>query len=109
MRSGNRLETALDRAVKLAEQRGGDAHRDRRRGRRRRRFTMRRVRCCWPGKGSQTGADARRALVARFVLAHRLSPRDPLEMEDAEGEDAAIAMLLSDEAVTLEAVAPLLS
>jgi hypothetical protein len=46
--------------------------------------------------------------VARFVLTHRLSARDPLEMEDT-GEDAAIAMLLSEEAVTWEAVTPLLA
>jgi acyl-CoA dehydrogenase len=102
-----RLETALDRAVKLAE----SVAATRTEPQARRAATAlydaaSAVLLAW--EGSQPGADARRALVARFVLTHRLSARDPLEMEDT-GEDAAIAMLLSDEAVTLEAVAPLLA
>jgi alkylation response protein AidB-like acyl-CoA dehydrogenase len=103
-----RLETALDRAVTLAE----SVAATRTEPQARRAATAlydaaSAVLLAW--EGSQPGADARRALVARFVLTHRLSARDPLEMEDAEGEEAAIAMLLSDEAVTLEAVAPLLA
>jgi acyl-CoA dehydrogenase len=102
-----RLETALDRAVKLAE----SVAATRTEPQARRAATAlydaaSAVLLAW--EGSQPGADARRALVARFVLTHRLSARDPLEMEDT-GEDAAIAMLLSEEAVTWEAVAPLLA
>nr|WP_294521878.1 acyl-CoA dehydrogenase family protein [uncultured Rhodopila sp.] len=47
-------------------------------------------------EASRPGADARRALVARFVLAHRLSPVDPLAPQEAEWERAATAALLAD-------------
>jgi alkylation response protein AidB-like acyl-CoA dehydrogenase len=104
----NRLETALDRAVKLAE----SVAASRTEPQARRAATAlydaaSAVLLAW--EGSRKGADARRALVARFVLTHRLSPRDPLEMEDAEGDDTAIAMLLGDAPLKLEAVAPLLT
>jgi acyl-CoA dehydrogenase len=102
-----RLETALDRAVTLTE----SVAATRTEPQARRAATAlydaaSAVLLAW--EGSRPGADARRALVARFVLTHRLSPRDPLEMEDAEGEDAAIGLLLSDAPVTLADVASLL-
>jgi acyl-CoA dehydrogenase len=59
-------------------------------------------------EGSQPGSDARRALVARFVLAHRLSPFDPLAPEEAEWEQAAADALLGDQAMELGEVAGLL-
>ena len=60
-------------------------------------------------EGSRPGADARRALYARFVLEHRLSPRDPLAPEQADWEKAAIALVLRDRAATWDEVAPLLA
>ncbi len=60
-------------------------------------------------EGSRPGADARRVLLARMVIAHRLSPQDPLEIEDAAGEDAAIDLLLDETPLTLDRVAPLLA
>jgi acyl-CoA dehydrogenase len=50
------------------------------------------------------GADARRALVASCVLAHRLAPRDPLCPEEASWERAVAAMLLDDRPLTMAQV-----
>jgi len=47
-------------------------------------------------EGTRPSADARRTLLARFVLAHRLSPIDPLAPEEAAWEHAATAALLAD-------------
>jgi alkylation response protein AidB-like acyl-CoA dehydrogenase len=59
-------------------------------------------------EGSQPDADARRLLVARFVLAHRLSPRDPLAPEEAPWERPAAALLLAERGASLHEVTPLL-
>jgi alkylation response protein AidB-like acyl-CoA dehydrogenase len=59
-------------------------------------------------EGSRPGVDARRALVARFVLAHRLSPIDPLAPEQPEWERGATDALLGDKAMGLAEVAGLL-
>jgi alkylation response protein AidB-like acyl-CoA dehydrogenase len=59
-------------------------------------------------EGSQPGVDARRALVARCVLAHRLSPQDPLAPEEADWERPAAGLLLGATAASLTEVAPLL-
>ena len=104
----NRLESALDRAVRLAEtvaaartetqaRRAATALYD----------AASAVLLAW--EGSQPGADARRALVGRFVLDYRLSPQDPLALEDGEGDDAAIALLLEKTPASLERVRPLLA
>jgi len=104
----NRLETALDRAVTLAERVAENrAEPQARRAATALYDAASAVLLAW--EGSQPGADARRALVARFVLAHRLSPQDPLELDDSDDEEAAIAMLLEDTPLTLDAVAPLLA
>ncbi|MBV8868311.1 MAG: acyl-CoA dehydrogenase family protein [Acetobacteraceae bacterium] len=52
-------------------------------------------------EATRPGADARRALIARCVLAHRLAPRDPLCPEEAAWERAAAAMLLEDRPLTM--------
>ena len=64
---------------------------------------------CSPGRARATAADARRALLARFVLEHRLSPKDPLEPEEATWEGPAIAALLEDAPVPLARAAALLA
>jgi acyl-CoA dehydrogenase len=103
----NRLETALDRAVTLAERVAESrAEPQARRAATALYDAASAVLLAW--EGSQPGADARRALVARFVLAHRLSPHDPLQVEEPGDEETAIAMLLEDTPLTLDAVAPLL-
>jgi alkylation response protein AidB-like acyl-CoA dehydrogenase len=59
-------------------------------------------------EGSRPGADARRALYARCVVEHRLSPRDPLAPEEPDWEKAATALALRDRPATWDEVAPLL-
>jgi len=60
-------------------------------------------------EGTRPGADARRVLVSRFVLEHRLSPKDPLEPDGAAWEEPAIALLLADAAVPLTRASALLA
>ena len=60
----------------------------------------------WESCASANGG--RRALLARFVLERRLSPRDPFK-SDAPFERNAIGLLLEDRPLTLAEVAPLLS
>ena len=57
--------------------------------------------------GSQ-GGDARRLLLARMVLDHRLSPRDPLSLGD-DADDAMTDALLGDAPVDLETAARLVA
>ena len=59
-------------------------------------------------EGSQSGVDARRALLARFVLEHRLTLRDPLAPGDESWEQAAIDIILGDRPVSFAEVAGLL-
>ncbi len=59
-------------------------------------------------EATRPGADARRALLARCVLDHRLSPRDPLAPEEAAWERPATDLLLAPRAQELGAVTPLL-
>lgn len=47
------------------------------------------------------GGDARRLLLGRMVLDHRLAPRDPLALEDTAFDRAAAPALLNDDAVSL--------
>jgi hypothetical protein len=47
-------------------------------------------------------ADGRRLLLARLVLDHRLSPRDPLAADDVAAAAAIEQALLGDGPVTLE-------
>ncbi len=60
-------------------------------------------------EATRPGADARRALLARCVLEHRLSARDPLEPEDAAWERPATDLLLAPRARSIAEVAPLLA
>ncbi len=59
-------------------------------------------------EATRHGTDARRALIARFVLAHKLSPADPLAPEEAAWERPAGDALLSERPLTLDEVAALL-
>jgi acyl-CoA dehydrogenase len=60
-------------------------------------------------EGTRPGADARRVLLSRFVLAHRLSPTDPLAPEEAEWEAPATTALLAARRLDLAGVSPLLA
>ena len=104
----NHLEQTLDRAVQLAEKvaRTGSEPQARRAATALYDAASA-VLLAW--EGSRPGADARRVLLARMVIDHRLSPQDPLELEDASGEDAAINLLLDEAPLTLDRVALLLA
>jgi alkylation response protein AidB-like acyl-CoA dehydrogenase len=59
-------------------------------------------------EGNQPGVDARRALLARFVLEHRLMPRDPLARANDDWERDSIDIVLGEEPAALTRVATLL-
>jgi hypothetical protein len=102
------LNSALDRAVALAERVAN-----------KRQETLARqaatalydvssaVLLAW--EGSRRGTDARRALLSRFVLTHRLTPVDPLAPEEAAWEAPAIAALLDGKRLDLPEVVPMLA
>jgi hypothetical protein len=106
------LHTALQRALRQAERVAGAAQQE----------SLARaaasalydaasaVLLAWEGAalGARHG-DARRVLLARMVLEHRLSPRDPLDVQRAPGEDAAVHALLRDEAIAPAAASALLA
>ena len=60
-------------------------------------------------EASRVGNDARRALLARFVLEHRLSAQDPLAPVIREWEAGAAELVFSPCKVELAEVTGLLS
>jgi alkylation response protein AidB-like acyl-CoA dehydrogenase len=64
----------------------------------------------WEGAtlGAQ-GGDARRLLLSRLVIEHRLAPQDPLSLNEPGWEQEATDLLLSDRPVPLARAAALLS
>ena len=63
----------------------------------------------WEGvRSGMQGKDARRLLLSRMVLEHRLAPRDPLVNGDSSYDRKAAAALLSDEPIGLDEAAELL-
>jgi alkylation response protein AidB-like acyl-CoA dehydrogenase len=60
-------------------------------------------------EAAQPGTDARRALYARLILDHRLSPQDPLAPDEDEWEREAAEILLSERSVSIGEIAGLLS
>jgi alkylation response protein AidB-like acyl-CoA dehydrogenase len=59
-------------------------------------------------EAARPGADARRALYARFVLEHRLSAQDPLELQAGDREREAAEIIFSERQVSIGDVAALL-
>ena len=59
-------------------------------------------------EAARPGTDARRALYARLVLAHRLSAQDPLAPDEQAWERAAAEILLSERSVTIGEIGGLL-
>jgi acyl-CoA dehydrogenase len=60
-------------------------------------------------EAAQPELDARRALHARFVLEHRLSPKDPLAANDGGWENAAAELVFLERTVSIADVAELLA
>ena len=50
----------------------------------------------------ETTGDARRLLLSRLVMDHRLRPHDPMSLEDAEADSLAAELLLDDSPPDLE-------
>jgi hypothetical protein len=99
-----RLGDALDRAVRLAERVAAAGQESLARQAATALYdASSAVLLAW--EGSRPGADARRALLARFVLSHRLSPVDPLAPEEAEWERPATDALLGVKPLGLAEVA----
>jgi alkylation response protein AidB-like acyl-CoA dehydrogenase len=61
---------------------------------------------CW--EASRPGVDARRALLARLVLEHRLSVHDPLAPAERDWEGEAAGLIFAERSVTLDEVLGLL-
>ncbi|HEX9558142.1 MAG TPA: DNA alkylation response protein, partial [Reyranella sp.] len=55
------------------------------------------------------GGDARRLLLSRLVIEHRLAPQDPLSLAELDWEQEAMDLLLQDEPVPLAKATALLS
>jgi alkylation response protein AidB-like acyl-CoA dehydrogenase len=104
-----RLDTALTRAIAFVEQVAGksDAEPQARRAASALYHATSAVLLAW--EGTRPHADARRVLVARFVLEHRLSPQDPLASDAAAWEEEAIALLLDEAPVSLTRASALLA
>jgi len=60
-------------------------------------------------EGSRPDADARRMLLARCVLEHRLMPRDPLAPDEGAWEAPVASALLHNRPMTLAEAVPLLA
>ena len=66
---------------------------------------------CTAIEGAQLGAaggDARRLILARYVLEHRMQETQPLSLASFAWEDAAASLLLSDAPVPLAAAVTVL-
>ena len=59
-------------------------------------------------EAAQPGADARRALYARFVLEHRLSAQDPLAPRHGDWEREAAEILFSERQISIAEITGLL-
>ena len=103
-----RIGSALDRALLLAEDVARDpaAEAEARSAASALYNAVTAVLLAW--EGTRDAADARRALLSRFVLEHRLSPRDPLKRVTGEWEEKATALLLAGREVPMAEAAPLL-
>jgi alkylation response protein AidB-like acyl-CoA dehydrogenase len=104
----NTLGDALDRAIALAEHVAADGQERLVRQAATALYDVSSaVLLAW--EGSRPAVDARRALVARFVLTHRLSPVDPLAPQDALWERPATDALLGKRSLAFDEIAALLN
>jgi acyl-CoA dehydrogenase len=96
------LSSTLDRAVTLAEQvaRIGNETLARQASSALYHITSAVLLASEGGRLGERGGDARRLVLARMVLDHRLRPRDPLAI--ADDDDGAVAALLSDDPLPLD-------
>ncbi|HKW55012.1 MAG TPA: acyl-CoA dehydrogenase family protein [Stellaceae bacterium] len=104
-----RLGDALDRALLLAEEvaRNPDAEAEARTAATALYNAASAVLLAW--EGTRDPADARRTLLSRFVLEHRLAPRDPLALGQRKWEEGAIDLLLEEKPVPPDAAMSILA
>jgi acyl-CoA dehydrogenase len=104
----DRLRLALDRALAFAERVAAEPalEENARRVASGLYHTASAILMIW--EAAQPGADARRALYARFVLEHRLSVQDPLEPRYGEWERKAEEFVFSEREVAIAEIAGLL-
>ena len=106
-----RLETGLAQALDFAELVAADARHER--------FSRAAASALYHATGAallageglrlgEAGGDARRLLLARFVLDHRLNTPAPFALDGADWEEDAITLLLSEAPVPLDRAAALL-
>jgi alkylation response protein AidB-like acyl-CoA dehydrogenase len=104
----SRLNTALERACNLAERvaRAPQEEAQARRVTSALYHAASAILLAW--EGTRPGADARRILLARFVLEYRLTEQDPLALEARPWERPAVTLLLGERPVALSDAAALL-
>lgn len=106
-----RLESGLAQALDFAERVAADARHER--------FSRNAASALYHATGAvllaaeglrlgESGGDARRLLLARFVLDHRLTAPAPFALDGADWEDDAITLLLDEAPVPLDRAAALL-
>src|SRR5450631_2131008 len=105
----DRLRTALDRTLDFAERVAAEAslEADARQVASALYHITSAILMTW--EASRPGSDARRALYARFVLEHRLSPQDPLATQAGEWEGEAAEILFGERQVAIADIAGLLA
>jgi alkylation response protein AidB-like acyl-CoA dehydrogenase len=105
----SRLRTALDRTLDFAERVAAEASQEAnaRQAASALYHITSAILMTW--EASRPGADARRALYARLVLDHRLSPQDPLAPSAGEWEGQATEILFGERQVAIADIAGLLS
>jgi hypothetical protein len=96
-----RLGTALDRAIALAESVGRDPQSEPLARKAASALYNAVSAVLLAHEGVQDARDARRLLLSRMVMEHRLAPHDPLAHTDAAWEGRAIDLLLADAPVPL--------
>ncbi|MFB9261846.1 acyl-CoA dehydrogenase family protein [Bradyrhizobium erythrophlei] len=106
---GKRLRVALDRSIAFAERVAADRQSEHaaRLAASALYHAASAIVLAW--EGCQPEIDARRLLLSRFVLEHRLTPKDPLAPADDAWEREAIDLVLGDEAVTFVKASGLLT
>lgn len=108
----DRLRHTVDRAIAFAQSvaRDGSTEADARRATSALYHTASAVTLAWEGGHVHARrGDARRMLLSKLVLEHKLAARDAFTSEAGRGEDAIAAMLLSSKPVAASVIADALS
>jgi acyl-CoA dehydrogenase len=97
-----KLQTALGRAIALAESVATERDQEEQSRRAASALYHAASAILLAHEGALNYTDGRRALLSRMVLDHRLSPDDPLAVQDSRHEPAIMAALLSNQPVSIQ-------